>query len=38
MIFWAHLAGVFWTLCDPRPELRPELERLFTYPLSVLVD
>ena len=38
MIFWAHLAGVFWTLCDPRPALRPELERLFTYPLSVLVD
>ena len=38
MIFWAHLAGVFWTLCDPRPVLRPELERLFTYPLSVLVD
>ena len=38
MIFWAHLAGVFWTLCDPRPELRPELEQLFTYPLSVLVD
>ena len=38
MIFWAHLAGVFWTLCDPRPALRPELERLFTYPLSVLLD
>lgn len=38
MIFWAHLAGVFWTLCDPRPELRPELQLLFTYPLSVLVD
>lgn len=38
MIFWAHLAGVFWTLCDPRPMLRPELERLFTYPLSVLLD
>ena len=38
MIFWAHLAGVFWTLCDPRPELRRELQLLFTYPLSVLVD
>lgn len=38
MIFWAHLAGVFWTLCDPRPELRPELRPLFTYPLSVLLD
>ena len=38
MIFWAHLAGVFWTLCDPRPALRPELGRLFTYPLSVLLD
>ena len=38
MIFWAHLAGVFWTLCDPRPALRPALERLFTYPLSVLLD
>ena len=38
MIFWAHLAGMFWTLCDPRPALRPELERLFTYPLSVLLD
>ena len=38
MIFWAHFAGVFWTLCDPRPELRPELQLLFTYPLSVLVD
>lgn len=38
MIFWAHLAGVFWTLCDPRPALRQELERLFTYPLSVLLD
>lgn len=38
MIFWVHLAGVFWTLCDPRPALRPELERLFTYPLSVLLD
>lgn len=38
MIFWAHFAGVFWTLCDPRPELHPLLQRLFTYPLSVLVD
>lgn len=38
MIFWAHFAGVFWTLCDPRPELHPLLQQLFTYPLSVLVD
>lgn len=38
MIFWAHFAGVFWTLCDPRPELHPLLQQLFHYPLSVLVD
>ncbi len=38
MIFWTHFTGVFWTFCDPKPALRPELQLLFAFPLSVLMD
>ena len=38
IIFWTHFTGVFWTLCDPKPALRPELQRLFKFPLSVLTE
>lgn len=38
IIFWTHFTGVFWTMCELKPELRPELTLLFMPPLSILVD
>ncbi len=38
IIFWTHFTGVFWTMCEIRPDLRPELQLLFRPPLSILVD
>ncbi len=38
MIFWTHFTGVFWTMCEVKPDLRPELQLLFHPPLSILVD
>lgn len=38
IIFWTHFTGVFWTMCELKPELRPELQLLFLPPLSILVD
>lgn len=38
IIFWTHFTGVFWTMCEVKPDLRPELQILFLPPLSILVD
>lgn len=38
IIFWTHFTGVFWTMCEVKPDLRPELQILFQPPLSILVD
>lgn len=38
IIFWTHFTGVFWTMCEVKPDLRPELQLLFQPPLSILVD
>ncbi|ETP72740.1 putative acyltransferase [Lachnospiraceae bacterium JC7] len=38
IIFWTHFTGVFWTMCEVKPDLRPELQMLFLPPLSILVD
>lgn len=38
IIFWTHFTGVFWTMCEIKPDLRPELQLLFQPPLSILVD
>ncbi len=38
MIFWTHFTGVFWTMCEVKPDLRTELQALFHPPFSILVD
>lgn len=38
IIFWTHFTGVFWTMCELKPDLRAELQLLFLPPLSILVD
>ncbi len=38
MIFWTHFTGVFWTMCEVKPDLRVELQALFHPPFSILVD
>ena len=38
IIFWTHFTGAFWTMCEIKPDLRPELQALFLPPLSILVD
>ncbi len=38
MIFWTHFTGVFWTMCEVKPDLRAELQALFHPPFSILVD
>ncbi|SFG40044.1 acyltransferase family protein [Oribacterium sp. WCC10] len=38
IIFWTHFTGVFWTMCEVKPDLRFELQKLFFPPFSILVD
>lgn len=38
IIFWAHFTGVFWIMCEVKPDLKPGLQVLFQPPLSILVD
>jgi len=38
IIFWAHFTGVFWTMCEVKPDLKPGFQVLFQPPLSILVD
>ena len=38
IIFWAHFTGVFWTMCEVKPDLKPGFQVLFHPPLSILVD
>ena len=38
IIFWTHFTGVFWTMCEVKPDLKPGFQVLFQPPLSILVD
>ncbi|MCR5008886.1 MAG: acyltransferase family protein [Oribacterium sp.] len=38
IIFWAHFTGVFWTMCEVKPDLKPGFQVLFQPPLSIFVD
>lgn len=39
MVFWTHFTGIFWTLCDVKPEnVHPLLLRLFQPPLAFFSD
>ena len=38
IIFWTHFTGVFWTMCEVKPDLKPGFQVLFQSPLSILVD
>lgn len=38
IIFWTHFTGVFWTMCEVKPDLKPGFQVLFQPPLSIFVD